>query len=117
MQVDVTFDEYGLLIQSVNNLKMQQKGAPEIAAFERLLTKLFQACQTVPVPPDTRGDETDPTFRHQPWNHHLYRFVQPADWAAAVARGTDVTTQVDEGERSAAQIGINRGEAIVEPRE
>jgi hypothetical protein len=87
MQVDLTFDEYGLLIQSVNNLKMQQAGVSEIAAFERLLTKLFQACQTVPVPPDTRGDETDVTFRHQPWNQNLYRFVEPSDWAAAVARG------------------------------
>jgi hypothetical protein len=84
MQVDLTFDEYGLLIQSVNSLKMQQRGVSEIAAFERLLTKLFQACQTVPVPPDTRDDETDATIRHQPWNQNLYRFVEPGDWAAAV---------------------------------
>lgn len=97
MQVDLTFDEYGLLLQSVNNLKMQQAGAPEIAAFERLLEKLFQACNTVPAPPDTR-DDTGATFiQHQPWNTGNYRFVEPTDWAAAVGAtescGTSETSE------------------------
>jgi hypothetical protein len=82
MTVDLTFDEYGLLLRAVNNLKMQQKGAPEIAAFEHLLEKLFQACHTVPVPPDNRDETT--FIQHQAWNTGNYRFVEPSQWAAAI---------------------------------
>jgi hypothetical protein len=60
MKVDLSFDEYGLLLQSVE-ARRQQVAACEKATFERLLEKLFQACNTVPVPPDNRDDETDPT--------------------------------------------------------
>jgi hypothetical protein len=83
MQVDVSFDEFGLLLQAVNNLKMQAQSVSEIAAFEHLLAKLFQASHTVPVPPDTRDETT--FIQHQPWHTGNYRFVEPTDWAAAVA--------------------------------
>jgi hypothetical protein len=89
MQVDLTFNEYGLLLQSVNNLKMQQQAQgvkmEDLAPFEALLKKLFQACNTVPPPCDEPEGASDPTFRHQTWNTRLYRFVEPSAWSAAVA--------------------------------
>lgn len=83
MQVELSFDEYGLLIGLVSQKLVQVDRTQQ----EQLLEKLLQACGTVPVPPDTR-DETEATLiRHQAWNQNLYRFVEPGDWSAAVARG------------------------------
>jgi predicted metal-dependent hydrolase len=51
MQVDVSFDEFGLLLQAVNNLNMQAQSVSEIAAFEHLLAKLSKRLTQFPSHP------------------------------------------------------------------
>jgi hypothetical protein len=96
MQVELSFEEYTLLIGLVRQKLVQVDRTQQ----EALLGKLLHACHTVPAPRDTRDEtegDSDTFIRHQRWNQNLYRFVEPSDWAAAVAaqRRSESTGEAD----------------------